>query len=115
MTGGSGNRAQSMGMPGNTGSNNNNGGNGNGNVGYGNQMGSYGQNNGGQGNNNLGWNSSGGKVQGMNGGAVTPGASGGGMNMGDGHNDAGGFDQWDNWNFAYVFTGVSGKVDPFRR
>lgn len=22
--------------------------------------------------------------------------------MGDGHNDSGGFDQWDNWNFSYV-------------
>ena len=93
-------------MSSNVGSNNNNnnnngGGNGNnnGNVGYGNQMGNYGQNNGQQGNNNLGWSNPGGKVQGMGGGAVTPGAN---MNMGDGHNDAGGFDQWDNWNFAYV-------------
>jgi hypothetical protein len=103
LAGGSNNRPQGAGMSANPGNGNNNNVNGSNNtVGYGNQMGNYGQNNGGQGNGNLGWSNNGGKVQGMGGSVGTPGVNGNGMSMGDGHNDSGGFDQWDNWNFSYV-------------
>ena len=105
LAGGSNNRLQGAGMSAvsGNGNNNNNIVNGSNNtVGYGNQMGNYGQNNGGQGNGNLGWSNNGGKVQGMGGSVGTPGVNANGMSMGDGHNDSGGFDQWDNWNFSYV-------------